>query len=250
SNYGEGVWDWRGPFSDSHVRISLGDAIADGADYTSGLGNLWVAVLAYDGASFDLVDLGVNEYNAADTIPPSAPSALAVSPVAGGVLVEWIAVAAGDLAGYRIYYAGAEFADGTEPFVRTLDYLEGATRHVLPGFAGFTHVRVSAVDTSGNESAISDIGKAIMLPGSAPVVELATDIVSGGLGAVAMLSATGADSYDWDIDGDGVYDITGDTTGVATVDTSATGLIRPGVRGVSDGPGGMAGPKAPSTSYA
>ncbi|MCH7472358.1 PKD domain-containing protein [bacterium] len=244
SSYGAGTWDWRGPFSDSHVRIGLGNAVAGGADYTSDLGNLFVAVLAYDGASFDLVGFGVNEYDAADTTAPPAPSAPVVSPVAGGVLAEWIPVAAGDFAGYRIYYAGADFADGTEPFVRTLDYLEGATRHVLPGFSGHTHVRVSAVDTSGNESALSDIGKAIMLPGSAPVLALSTDIVSGKLGAVAMLSATGAESYDWDIDGDGVYDITDDTTGQATVDTSATGIIRPGVRGVSDGPGG------PGTSIA
>ena len=244
SSYGEGVWDWRGPYSDSHVRISLGDAIVGGADYTSGLGNLFVAVLAYDGASFDLVGLGVNKYNAADSTPPPAPSAPVVSSVAGGVLAEWIPVAAGDFAGYRIYYAGAEFADGSEPFVRTVDYLEGATRHLLPGFAGQTHVRISAVDTSGNESALSDIGKAIMLPGGAPVLALSTDIVSGRLDAVAMLTATGASSYDWDIDGDGVYDITDDTTGEAIVDTSATGIIRPGVRGVSDGPGG------PGTSIA
>ncbi|MCH7471857.1 hypothetical protein IIA79_02775 [bacterium] len=244
SSYGEGSWDWRGPFSDSHVRIGLGDAIAGGADYTSGLGNLFVAVLAYDGASFDLVGLGVNEYDAANTTPPPVPSAPVVSSVAGGVLAEWIPVAAGDFAGYRIYYAGADFADGTEPFVRTVDYLEGATRHLLPGFAGHTHVRIAAVDISGNESALSEIGKAIMLPGSAPVLALATDIVSGRLGAVAMLSATGAESYDWDIDGDGVYDITDDTTGEAAVDTSATGIIRPSVRGVSDGPGG------PGTSIA
>ncbi|MCH7471456.1 PKD domain-containing protein [bacterium] len=244
SSYGEEVWDWRGPFSDSHVRISLGDAIAGGADYTSELGNLFVAVLAYDGSSFDLVGLGINEYDAADTTAPPAPAALAVNPVAGGVLAEWIPVAAGDLAGYRIYYAGADFADGSEPFVRTVDYLEGATRHVLPGFAGFTHVRISAVDTSGNESSMSEIGKAIMLPGSAPVLELSTDIVSGKLGAAAMLTAMGASSYDWDIDGDGVYDITDDTTGEAAVNTSATGIIRPGVRGVSDGPGG------PGTSIA
>ncbi|MCH7472509.1 PKD domain-containing protein, partial [bacterium] len=244
SSYGEGVWDWRGPYSDSHVRISLGDAIAGGADYTSDMGNLFVAVAAYDGASFDLVGLGVNEHDATDTTPPPVPAAPVVSPVAGGVLAEWIPVIAGELAGYRIYYAGADFADGTEPFVRTVDYLEGAMRHMLPGFAGFTHVRVAAVDTSGNESELSDIGKAIMLPGNAPVLALSTDIVSGKLGTVAMLSATGAESYDWDLDGDGVYDITDDETGQATVDTSATGIIRPGVRGVSDGPGG------PGTSIA
>ena len=244
SSYGEGSWDWRGPFSDSHVRIGLGDPIAGGADYTSGLGNLFVAVLAYDGASFDLVGLGVNEYDAANTTPPPVPSAPVVSSVAGGVLAEWIPVAAGDFAGYRIYYAGADFSDGSEPFVRTVDYLESATRHVLPGFAEFTHVRISAVDTSGNESALSEIGKAIMLHGSPPVLTLSTDMVSGKLGAVALLSATGASSYDWDIDGDGVYDITGDTTGEAAVDTNATGIIRPSVRGVSDGPGG------PGTSVA
>ncbi|MCH7473024.1 hypothetical protein IIA79_08755, partial [bacterium] len=244
SSYGEGVWDWRGPFSDSHVRIGLGNAVAGGADYTSGLGNLFVAVLAYDGASFDLVGLGVNEYDAADTTAPPAPATPVVSSVAGGVLAEWIPVAAGDFAGYRIYYAGADFSDGSEPFVRTVDYLESATRHVLPGFAEFTHVRISAVDTSGNESALSEIGKAIMLHGSPPVLTLSTDMVSGKLGAVALLSATGASSYDWDIDGDGVYDITGDTTGEAAVDTNATGIIRPSVRGVSDGPGG------PGTSVA
>ncbi|MCH7471629.1 hypothetical protein IIA79_01565, partial [bacterium] len=238
SSYDEGTWEWHGPFSDSHVRISPGAAVAGGADYTSDLGNLFVAVAAYDGASFDLVGLGVNKYNVADTTPPPAPSAPVVSPVSGGVLVEWIPVVAGDLAGYRIYYGGENFIDGTEPFVRTVDYLEGAMRHLLPGFTGHTHVRIAAVDISGNESALSGSGKAIMLPGSAPVLALSTDIVSGRLDAVATLTATGASSYDWDIDGDGIYDITGDTTGEVAADTSATGIIRPSVRGVSDGPGG------------
>ena len=64
----------------SHVRFNVPPAA-----YTSGLGNLMLAVVAYDGADFDLVGLGVNARDDADTTAPPIPSAPTLTPVAGGV---------------------------------------------------------------------------------------------------------------------------------------------------------------------
>ena len=72
------------------------------------------------------------------------------------------------------------------------------------------------------------------------MIELTTDVVSGNRGISANLTATGAATYDFDLDGDGAFDdLTGDTTGTASVNTEAPGIIRPAVRGV-DAQGGIA----------
>jgi hypothetical protein len=94
---------------------------------------------------------------------------------------------------------------------------------------------VAAVDISGNESALSPLGSAIPLAGTPPVLEVAASIPSGRIGDLATLTASGAESYDFDLDGDGTFEVSGDTSGSALIDTSQTGLIRPAVRGSSGG---------------
>jgi PKD repeat protein len=53
-----------------------------------------------------------------------------------------------------------------------------------------------------------------------------------------ILTASGAEEYAWDLDGNGIFEVTDDTSGIQSVDTTGTGLIRPAVRGESGG-GGM-----------
>jgi len=135
------------------------------------------------------------------------------------VFAEWSNVAAGDLAGYRIY------ADGVE----VLDYLEGGTSIVVP-CAEEIEVTLTAVDISGNESDLSDPTTETPLAGEMPVVELTATAASGVRNDVIELAATGAETYDWDVDGDGVWDFTDDATGMSEADTNDLGVIRPAVR--------------------
>lgn len=235
SDYGHGRWEWHGPFTDSHVRLSTGAAVRAGADYTSALGDLFIYVVAYDGAELDVIGIGENHFTAADVAAPPAPGGLTATPVGQGLFLQWNDVIAGDLAGYRVYYRQAAFTDPHSPGVLQVDYIEGSTRHVLmlPKQVSY-NVAVAALDLSGNESALSPLAAGIPLSNAAPILQVTVDTASVMRGDPANLAATGAESYDFDLDGDGAFDLT-NTTGLASVNTTATGLIRPRVRGTTGG---------------
>ncbi len=236
SDYSQGRWNWSGPFSDNHVRLSTAVAVKGGTSYVSGLGNLYVALIAFDGADFDLVGVGVSPFDSLDSTAPSAPAALGVTASPGSFLVEWTPSAAGDLAGYRLHYSDASFASSTDPAVEHLEYLEGAAQHVLALPAGGARFfAVSAVDYSGNESALSNLDSAAAPVGAAPQLIVTSSNLAGKIGSPAILNVSGADSYDFDLDGDGLYDISDSTSTQQDIDTSRTGIIRPGVRGHGSG---------------
>lgn len=215
ADYSANTWRWHGPFSAPHVRVPLPHY-----EYTSTLGNLFIAVVAYDGAAFDLVGLGVNARDDGDTAAPDAPGAPILTPVAGGLHVRWLQVDAEDLAGYRVYAGGEE----------ALGYVEGGETVVIPASAE-TEITLTSIDLSGNESEASEPSIAIPLAGAMPTIELTASTASGGRHAVIELTATGAETYDWDVDGDGDWDITGDTAGTATASTASYGLMRPALQG-------------------
>ncbi|MEZ5339386.1 MAG: hypothetical protein R3F46_14135 [bacterium] len=232
ANYGSGRWDWFGPFTDGRVRLPLSEAAT--GDYISPLGNAFVSVVAFGGSSFDIVGVALNQFDPANASAPPVPTGLNLSPVNGGIELTWNSVIASDLAGYAVYWSKTSFSNPKSASVRKLGYLEGGTRHLLSGLSGSVFVAVSAVDLSGNESAISPVQSALVLSGSAPVVGLQTGSTSGLVNDVISLDASGAASYDWDLDGDGVYEVTGDATGSQFADTGKAGIIRPAVR-ASDG---------------
>ncbi|MCB1186082.1 hypothetical protein KDL29_02850 [bacterium] len=230
SNYGSGRWDWHGPFTDNHVRLQA--ATDTSALLTSPFGNTLVTVLCPAGSSADVVGIGVNQFDLADATAPATPLGLTATPVSGGLLLEWSPVLDSDLAGYVIHYATRAFTNPDSAGVHSVSYLEGTPRHLLTGLDSRTYVRVSSVDFSSNRSAASDIVNGNPLTGDALPVQLVTDAVSGGVDADITLAASGAASYDWDLDGDGVFEIEDDLVGIQQADTSATGIIRPRVRGV------------------
>ena len=212
ADYSANTWHWQGPFAVSHVRFTL-----PAGAYTSALGNLMLAVVAYDGSQFDLVGLGVNVRDDADTeAPPALADAPWVSPYSGTVLVEWPPVTADDLAGYRVYFNG----------MAQLNYLEGGTAVALPA-SGVVSVQVSAVDISGNESALSPVTEQGVEAGAAPVAELTASAASGRRGEVIALTASGGETYDWDLNGDGTWELVGTDADSAFADTTNLGLIRP-----------------------
>ena len=224
ADYGDLCWHWYGPFSDNHVRLSTA-----GGTYTSALGSVHVCVVAWDGTAVDLVGVGVDAQVPGDGVPPPVPTAPAVYPVGGGLFLEWLPVAAADLAGYHIYYSNHSIILPAQSGVRNIGYLEGVSRHLLTGLTQATYIRLSAVDITGNESALSPEVSATPLDGSTPELALSISAPSAMLNDTVTLTATGAAVYNFDTDGDGMFDVTGDTTGVGSVGTSATGIIRPAV---------------------
>ncbi len=233
ANYGTGRWDWQGPYSDSHVRLSLAQRVRDGGSFLSSAQNIFVCLLASSGNSLDVVGLGLNPFDAADSTAPTQITGLTATPVSSGLELQWLPVISSDLAGYRIHYSDRSFINPNSAGVRRVDYLEGSTRFVLSGLTGRTYIRISALDHSGNASQTSVIVSGDPLAGDAPALLVTTDLVSGSLGSSASLSASGADTYDFDTNGDGIFNVTGNTSGSIQVDTSATGIIRPRVRAAS-----------------
>ena len=235
SDYGEGQWDWHGPFTENHVRISTGADVRAGGDYLSELGNHFVCVVAYDGATVDVVGVATNSYDETDTEAPPVPAGLHAFPAYGALDVHWDDVLAGDLAGYRLYWSEADFTSADEAGVHCVDYLIGQGSHLLTNLPAATiRVRVGAVDLSGNESALSDMTSVLVYEGAGPELRLGVSAASGMINDAITLAATGATNYAWDLDGDGTYEVTGDTIGVQTADTGHTGVIRPSVRGTTD----------------
>jgi hypothetical protein len=234
SNYGTSRWDWQGPFTDNHVRLQ---AVTEASgDLTSTLGNTFVTVLSPSGSSIDVVGIGINQFDPANATAPATPLGLSATPVPGGIELSWSPVLENDLAGYAIYYADMSFVAPTAAGVQRVSYLEGGTRHILSGLKNATFVAISAIDFGGNESAVSGIVSAVPLAAAPVAISLQTDRVSGMLNDSISLTASGASAYDWDLDGDGVFEIENDNAGSQSADTSATGLIRPRVRG-RDGSG-------------
>ncbi len=222
ADYSADTWHWYGPFNKSHVRFTLPHY-----DYLSGAGNLMLAAVAYDGAGFDLVGLSANPRDDADSTAPAPPGGLTLTAIPGGIFAEWLPVAEGDLAGYRVYINGED----------ALGYVEGGTSVVLRT-EGEAEVTVASVDVSGNEGVPSSVETAVAGEGYLLNVIMTSDAASGRRGDVIALNASGGDTYDWDVDGDGVFDITDDPSGSATVDTNSLGIIRPAVRG-HDASGGF-----------
>ncbi|MCB1217143.1 PQQ-binding-like beta-propeller repeat protein [bacterium] len=227
ADYATGRWLWHGPFTDNHVRIST----ARLEPFTSTLGSLYVSVLVHDGAAADVVGIGVNPADFADAAAPPSPTGLSVQPVSGGLLLDWDPVPAGDLAGYRIYHHSQPFINGNAVGVQQLDSLQGSPQLEMELASGERRfLRVSALDFTGNESPLSELVSAAALDGAMPELQLSIEQPSGMLNDSVQLTASGAESYDFDLDGDGIFDLTGSSSGSVQVDTSATGIIRPAVR--------------------
>jgi hypothetical protein len=150
-DYAVNAWSWGGPFSDNQVRRGISGT----GDFTSELGNVFVCVLVAGGSAADVVAVAVNSRDPGDVTPPPAPEAPSVTAVSGGLLLEWLPVAAGDLAGYRIYSNSQWFLDAQGTGVRTAEGLEGTygrnVRSAQRG--GYVRQRVRAQRDRGGNTA-------------------------------------------------------------------------------------------------
>lgn len=240
SDYSTGRWEWHGPYSDHHVRLAQstqrGPDVFASPDYTSSPGNLFITILAFNGSACDILGISSDPQDTADVTAPPIPDGLVASPVAAGLALQWNDVIAGDLAGYRIYHSASSFTSGEAAGVRSAAYIEGSTRHILSGVSGSCFVRIAAIDASGNESELSDIVSGTPLSGAVPELVLIVSAPSFLRDDPATLNVLGNISeltFDYDLDGDGSFELTEQPLGEQLVDTGRAGIIRPRVRASS-----------------
>jgi outer membrane protein assembly factor BamB len=231
SDYGTQQWQWHGPFTASQIRLVKAPGQLDAGNYLSPLGNLFVTVVAYDTSSVDIVSLTAHPITEGNAALPPAPSTFSVTAEHGGLLLEWTAGMVADLAGYRVMWSSNSFGAASDAGVQTANYAETGGRHLLALPQRLTYVAIQTVDIAGNVSPLSKVLNAVPLAGTPPPLTVTISAPSCLQDATVTLWARGASSYDYDLDGDGVYDVTGDTTGTPRVDTSRTGIGRFSVRG-------------------
>lgn len=227
ANYSSGRWDWRGPFTDNHVRLSLNPA----AGHLSTLGNAFCAVLCYNGASIDLVGVSLALRDGSDSTAPAQVTGVGGPILGRGVDLQWDPVPAADLAGYAIYYSHNTFSSPDAVGVSSIGYLEGTTRHLLSVEPGFYEIRVAAVDISGNRGPLSGIVTVDVQNNGSLLLNVNTATTLASVGKQLSISVSGAELYDVDMDGDGIYETIGDTSNEYSILLSGAGIIRPRVRG-------------------
>ncbi|MCB1186344.1 PQQ-binding-like beta-propeller repeat protein [bacterium] len=226
ADYGTGRWNWSGPHTDSHLHILLPESLG-----LSSAGNFLVMVLVDKGSSVDVMGLGLDMRRPGDLAVPAAPSGLSPSPVSGGVELQWNDVLADDLAGYRIYHANHSFINPHSAGVVQAPLLEGGNRAIIHGYYSRRYFRITAVDFNGNESAPSELAWADPLTGAGLQLSVSTPETGVKTGEQVIVTASGAELYSFDNDGDGLFELTGESSGQFSVDTSRPGIIRPLVRG-------------------
>ncbi|MEZ5336902.1 MAG: PKD domain-containing protein [bacterium] len=236
SSYADGRWEWHGPYSEHHVRLARserrGPDVFASADYTSEFDNLFVCVLVSGAAQVELLGITSDSLSGADGSPPPVPQGLTATPAAGAVLLEWQAVAAADLAGYRVHYSTAPFISPNAVGVQHAGFVEGSTRHLLHSSADRLHLRVSAVDNNGNESAASELVNVSPLPG--PPLQLGLGLSNNSVprNALASITVEGGEAgllHDYDLDGDGIPELTDQSQTQQNLPTQQPGLLRPAV---------------------
>jgi hypothetical protein len=233
SNYTSNTWQWSGPYHDAQIT----NVVVAGSNSLSGSGSFFVAVTGTGDTGFDVVGVTVVPEDAADTTPPPVPSGLHATPVAGGLELQWNDVIAGDLAGYQVYWSYSPFSAAIDNGVNKTEWLENTTRMVLPVqlLQRNVYVAISAIDTNGNESALSTSAGPFKSKSGTTLLNfrVTTPVVSAQRGDTLEITASGAEVYDFDMDGDGDFDSTGSASGTAPISTAGTGIIRPRVRGTS-----------------
>ena len=239
SHYAAGRWEWHGPYSEHHVRLVRSDGpgpdVFNDDDYTSGFDNLFVNILVQGDSQVDVVGISSDSLSGADSEAPPVPTGLQASPVAGGLLLSWETVAAADLAGYRIHFADHSFISPDSAGVRHAGYVEGSTSQLLESLNGLTYVRITAVDNNGNESAPSAEASALPLAGNAPQVLASVSKPSVQRGEPMDLLVVGDTTgllFDYDLDGDGLFELAGQSAATQALPTQDSGLLRPRVMSI------------------
>ena len=117
----------------------------------------------------------------AGATPPAAPTDLAATATGAQIDLSWTASPAEDVAGYHVYRAETSFSDPADATKLTSSLLTDVSYVDTDVTGGTTYVyRVTAVDATGNESALSAEASATPTESSSPAVPISEARQSGG----------------------------------------------------------------------
>jgi hypothetical protein len=171
-----------------------------------------------------------------DTVPPDLPNFL-VMPIPGGLHLSW-----GDLPQsntiVKVYIHNQPLETGDELGVLTMNYDTTQHEAVFPlyGEDRVVYVRAQTHNfRSCNDGPLTSLATVVTRAGQLLPLMVTAAPRSLSPGQVGQVTATGADSYDWDLDFDGVYEITGDTSGQASWSKGEPGMLMGRCKGYGAG---------------
>jgi hypothetical protein len=178
---------------------------------------------AYDAGCYERVVGG------GDTTPPGAPAGLTAQAGDAQAALTWSANTEPDLAGYHVYRSTSQAG----PYAKQNGSALAAAALTQTGLANGTTYwyRVSAIDTTGNESAQSG---AVSATPQAPTFTISGTVTSGGSGLLGVTVSTGGATTVTDAGGN--YTFAGLIGGTYTVSASKPGYTLSGAQTVTVGP--------------
>ena len=229
ANYATGRWDWYGPFDQPHLVLAPASNVQAGADYLSSSGNCFIAINVSSSNPLDLVGIGVVPLDNSDKAEPAAPTGGDAKPVAGGSEISWLAPADEDVAGYLVSHSALPFHRTDSPGVKQIPGLARYPGLIMPAYPDGRYLRIQSVDHNGNVSEPGEMLFAASLPES--VMEFGLIVQSNDVpaGFSTALLASGAEEYQFALDGDPRLAETA-SSGTYLPDTTSPGVCRITVR--------------------
>jgi hypothetical protein len=226
ANFSTGRWEFADGSEEGLVDLSPFGSIAD---LTSPSGFLFIAPLAHNPVRITGVSpLGRRP---GDNTPAPDLASFTGTAVRGGINFAWNDLGPGPLV-VKVYLGHHPFASIDEASVSfsypaaNRETLFTSSLHQPLYFRALVHHIFS-----GRDSALTGLQVVAELPGDALEITLDANPAEAEPGSPVTLTATGADSYDWDIDGNGTFDVFGDATGTQQLPDGAPGPASVRVKG-------------------
>ncbi len=188
-----------GPFTKINAG-TIGSSSYDDTSAPSGI-TLYYRVTAVDTSTNESAPSNTaSALRPADTTSPAAPTGLSATGSTSSIVLDWNDNAETDLSGYHVYRGTSV----TGPFTKlTPSTISGSAYDDTTASTGTTfYYRVTAVDTSSNESAPSDTASATRI---ADTVAPAVPTGLAATGTTAGISLDWADNTETDLAGYNVY---------------------------------------------
>ncbi|HYO10740.1 MAG TPA: choice-of-anchor D domain-containing protein [Tepidisphaeraceae bacterium] len=158
----------------------------------------WYRITAVDNTGNESIATTISGVRTPDTTPPAVPAGLAATGSTSGIALDWTDNTDADLGGYNLYTSsapGGPFAKMNGSPLTASEFLDATAAQ-----GASTYYRLTAVDSSGNESAPSDIS-AVRPDSVAPAAP--TGLTSSSTHSGVVLNWT--DNAEGDVVGYNVY---------------------------------------------
>lgn len=185
-----------------------------------------ITAVTYHGA--ESAAATTSAFRATDSVPPTAPNNLTAQGTAAGIVLNWDDNTETDIAGYNIYRSTS--ANGT--FTKLNGSLRGLSDYTDTGapVGATSFYRVTAVDSSGNESVVTSISAFRPASGSTPTPSTGASATALGSSSVRIdWTDNSSNEIGFRIERRLASDSTWSSVGTANInastftDTSATG---------------------------